>query len=164
MNSKDKFSNTLVMLADLTGKNMTEQLYDIYLYALEPLGLDRVNQVMMKYVEKMRFPSIEDIRREFNISSECPDEDQVARLFTEKVIKAMNDIGHYRVKDAENHFTKEEWSTIDAYGGWSQITLIDDTERFRPQFREFAKAYTKNEKFNAFKSLNPETKNILIGE
>ena len=49
------------MLADLTGKTMSKQLNDIYLNALEPLGLDNVNSALLKYVEKMRFPSIDEI-------------------------------------------------------------------------------------------------------
>jgi hypothetical protein len=153
------------MLADLTGKSMSTQLHDIYFKALEPLGIDKVNMVLLHYVEEAKFPSVADIRSKLGVCSQETDDNEKARLLTQKVVEGIVKFGWPNQIEAEKWFGPDNWEIITRYLPWSQICDIDNDQlpSFNAQFREFAKAYLHNKKYQAHLALENRSNSIVTG-
>jgi hypothetical protein len=162
MNNKDQFTSTLVMLADLTGKSMSAQLFDIYFNALDPLGLDKVNKVLLQFIEEFKFPSIVEIRSRLGFTIKEPDDEQKSRLLTQKVVSAIGKFGWSNEKEAEKFFG-DDWKIVTGYATWSVICDVDNDglSTFQAQFREYSKAYLSNIKYNAHLSLTSKIKDLI---
>ena len=151
------------MLADLTGKSMSTQLHDIYFNALDPLGIDEVNKILLQYVEEIKFPSIVEIRSRLGFTNKEPDDEAKARLLAQKVVDGIGKFGWPNQLDAEKWFGPVEWEIITRYLPWSQICDVetDQLPTFLAQFREFSKAYMHNKKYEAHLALGEKSNDLV---
>jgi len=151
------------MLADLTGKNMSTQLHDIYFNALVPLGIDNVNKVLLQFVEEFKFPSVVEIRSRLGFTAKEPDDEEKARLLTVRVVEAIGKFGWPNPVGAEKWFGPDDWEIVTKYRPWPQICNIeeDELQTFNSQFREFAKAYMHNKKYENHLALTGKANDLV---
>ena len=128
---------------------MSTQLHDIYFNALAPLGIDNVNKVLLQFVEEFKFPSVVEIRSRLGFTAKELDDEEKARLLAQKVVDGIVKFGWPNQVDAEKWFGPAEWEIVTRYLPWSQICDVDNDQlpTFIAQFREFAKAYMHNQKY-----------------
>jgi hypothetical protein len=157
------------MLADLTGKNMSAQLHDIYFNALDPLGIDNVNKVLLQFVEEIKFPSIVEIKSRLGFTNKEPDAEAIARLLFPRILKAVERFGsasEYHIKESKALFTDDEWNIITRFLSWNdwcngEILNYENQATISAQFREYSKALSQSIKYDAHLSLTSKIKDRI---
>jgi hypothetical protein len=157
------------MLADLTGKRMSTQLHDIYFNALDPLGIDSVNRVLLDFVEEIKFPSIIEIKSRLGFTNTKPDDDAIARMLFPRILKAVEKHGsasQYHITESKALFSDEEWSLITSFLSWpdwcnDDIFNYENQATISAQFREYAKAISQSIKYDAHLSLTNKISGLI---
>jgi len=150
-----KFSETLVFLADLTGKNLNEQMHDFYLHHLKPIGLERVIPVLLNYATKSKWPSIQDIFKDLGISTENIEIEEEAELFKAKINKLVRNPGgstSYHCEEAKRLMKEDEWKAVNEFMTWSVLSNGDiiNEERLAYELVNLKKHYISHKKKQSF--------------
>jgi hypothetical protein len=156
MNSKDQFTSTLVLLADLTGKNMSTTLHDIYFQALEPYGIEKVNKILLSYVEEIKFPSVVQIKEKLGISNVDATDEEKARLLASKILRTIEKYGcssPFHEQNALSQFSENEMKLVKSFMPWcdwcnENMVNYDNWSTIAAQFREYCKALGNQQRYD----------------
>jgi hypothetical protein len=162
------FRKILSGLAEMYRVQMNDFVLDRYITQLTPLGLDKVNPLLASYIDKGKFPIIDEIKKKLGACEiEALSDEEEARLIAARVIKAVSKYGYTNPKEARDMIGEKGWSAVTESYGWSNLceTLTVDNETvFAAQFRELVKATRHKEARDCFVALNPEVRQLLLGD
>jgi hypothetical protein len=82
---------------------------------------------------------------------------------TQKVVQALGKFGWSNESSAKEWFGIHDWEIVTRYLSWSQICEVDNDglQTFQAQFREFAKSFMHNKKYDNHLSLNSEIRGLI---
>ena len=136
MNDRRKFNSTILSMASLFDKELTEDLLDLYWSALNDLSDEEFSKAANTVARTCKFfPKPADFREQI-----VPDVDVKASLAYDTVKKAFIDVGIYKsVTFADPVIT----AVINSLGGWIAYCEIPDSELkwWRKDFERLYRQY-----------------------
>jgi hypothetical protein len=161
----EEFKSLMIIICDLTGKRMSETLFTIYTEALEPIGLEIVNQTLKKYILIGKFPSIVDIQKDLGVPTFEPlSSEEVARNDLTVLMEAARKDGWNNPQRAKERMGEKTWAYVQACGGW--VTFLESIEgdnqpAIMAQLRESLKAFKHKENIVEYEKLYPAVTNLI---
>ena len=162
MHNKEQFTEAMFFLAEMTGKDLSDQTFNFYFKEFEP-DLIKATNIIMSFAKDAKWPSINQIKDKMGICAHEPDNEQKARLLTQKVVQAIGKFGWSNESSAKEWFGAHDWEIVTRYLSWSQICDVDNDglQTFQAQFREFSKSFMHNKKYENHLSLNSEIRDLI---
>lgn len=164
MSNKENFTQAMFFLAEVTGKTLTDIMFNFYLKEFEQLDMEKATEVILSFAKDAKWPSINQIKERMGLMTDDLSSEEKARLLTQKVVEAIGKFGWPHEKEASEWFG-EDWDIIKSYSTWSLICDVDNDglTTFQSQFREFVKSYLQNKKHEAYLALDSKTNDLVQG-
>lgn len=162
MTTKENFTQALFFLAEVSNRSLTSQMFDFYLKEFEQLDFDKATKAVLSFAKDCKWPSINQIKERMGLSPNDCDDDQKARLLAQNVVWAIGKFGWCNEKEAAEWFG-DDWKLIAGYSPWSLICEIDNDglSTFQAQFREYAKSYLHNQKYQNYVAIESKTGELV---
>lgn len=165
MNSKEQFTEAMFFLAEVTGKDLTDLMFNFYYKEFEH-EIDKTTNIILSFAKDAKWPSINQIKEKMGLSANEPDDESKARLLMARVDLARRDIGcpiPPSAIAAEKWFGEEDWKIITRYASWAEIcdVLTVDRPFYDAQMRGFIKAHFANSKYQAHLSLTNKISGLI---
>jgi hypothetical protein len=167
------FISILGALAEQSGKRISPVAIDIYIEELERFGMPIVNATLKRFFAYAKFPTIEDIKKAMGVN-EVADltDDEKARLLVSKIVGAISKFGYTalmsekRTNELKEYLGDDGWHLVQSAGGWNSLceTETDSLPTVTAQWRELAKSMTHQKHRDTYLALNPEIRNLLLGD
>lgn len=148
MNQAEKMRllETLAILANVCGRNMSDQALIFYFNALKDLDCDKCCGAATKLAESGRFPSVEEIKKK--VIPEINEKDD-AREIASLIITSISKFGSYRQLDAKEWVGDLAWRVVERSGGWQMLCESVTGENigiFTAQLRDLAESTIRRDK------------------
>lgn len=162
MNSKEQFTEAMFFLAEVTGKDLTDLMFNFYYKEFEH-EIDKTTNIILSFAKDAKWPSINQIKEKMGLSAHEPDDEQKARVLAQRVVLGIGKFGQPNEKAARAWFGDKDWTLITRYSTWSTICDInnDQLPTFQAQLREYLIAVMHQEKYDANLFLNNGMKNLI---
>jgi hypothetical protein len=162
MSNKENFTQAMFFLAEVSGKTLTDVMFNFYLKEFEQLDIEKATEVILSFAKDAKWPSINQIKERMGLCVEDLSDDEKARLLTQKVVEAIGDYGWSNEKEAAKWFG-DDWKIVIGYSSWSIICDVDNDglSTFQAQFREYAKAYLRSKKHDTYLALNDKNNTVV---
>lgn len=139
MSLKRDIYESLILIAQAYGVTPQKERIQIYTdFLSEQLSAEQLKAAIPLIFSKCKFfPSIAEIV-EIAKGSDLDN----AHESVELIFRALREFGFYRAKEAKESLPENIWNIIQAFGGWSELCRIENSQlnTARAQLREIAKS------------------------
>ena len=168
MNNKETFTEAMFFLAEVTGKNLSNVMFDFYYKDFEH-SLEQATKAIMEFAKDGKWPSINQIWERMGISTKEPDDEAKARLLFPRITYVIGLHGartQVHCDDSKSKFTEEEWEIITSFKPWIEWCNEDyfngDNEAIiYSQFREWYKAREQTKKYDNHLAITGKANDIV---
>lgn len=143
MTSRQAFISKFVLLAEMCGKSLSEDLVAMYEKSLSQLGYEKlsyvIEQIILERGDRDPFPSIRTIREKV---VPTPSAESEAIDAANRISEAMAKYGYGRREEAKQFIGELGWLIVQRQGGWENLcenTLTTQMPTLRAQWRELGK-------------------------
>lgn len=145
---KAEFAKALFLLAKECGKELSDDLVDVYAAALAPMGFDNATMAIKFVLINRRsnepFPTPRELMDAIpSDDAMCPD------TIANRMAGAITKFGSYNYKDAQKYIGEAGWKIICESGGWSQLCMHsrpDQMPILKSQWRKQLEAMAARER------------------
>lgn len=168
MNNKETFTEAMFFLAEVTGKNLSNVMFDFYYKDFEH-SLDQATKAILEFAKDGKWPSINQIWERMGVSTKKPDDEDYARDLLPKIWKHMANPGGStptHVRESREFFTDDEWTILTSFMRWvdwcdAEQVNKDNWTTISAQFREHYKSRQKIHKYNEHLTLNGKANDLV---
>lgn len=157
-NLKVEFAKIMYALASTTKTEVNDFMLELYLSELEPLGLERVNQVLIDFFKEAltRMPAINTVKDRLGLKEMS--EEEIARDAIQRIRSSVSRFGYVNWAEAKEFIGAVGVHIVSMMGGWEAVCSAESFKELDfalTQAREYAKVAVRKAKIGELETPIP---------